>query len=271
MGKTKKIKLRTFTNRKIMSKNETRIYIGNLPPDIRNKDIEDLFYKYGKIQFIDLKNRRGPPFAFVEFDDPRDADDAVYARDGYDYDGYKLRVEFPRGGGGSFRGSRSGGSSSSRSGGRGPPARRSQYRVVVTGLPPTGSWQDLKDHMREAGDVCFADVYKDGTGACEYVRYEDMKYALKKLDDTKFKSHEGETSYVRVKEDVGGSGGGSSHRARSRSRSPRASRSKSRSPRRNRASPTYSPVRRSSQRSPSRDRSRSKSRSRRGSRSRSRS
>ena len=44
--------------------------------------------------------------------------------------------------------------------------------------------------MREAGDVCFADVYKDGVGVCEYVRYEDMKYALKKLDDTKFKSHE---------------------------------------------------------------------------------
>ena len=44
--------------------------------------------------------------------------------------------------------------------------------------------------MREAGDVCFADVYKDGTGVCEYVRYEDMKYALKKLDDTRFKSHE---------------------------------------------------------------------------------
>ena len=113
-----------------MPSNETRIYVGNLPPDIRTKDIEDLFYKYGKIVFIDLKNRRGPPFAFVEFEDPRDADDAVYARDGYDYDGYKLRVEFPRGGGGSFRGSRSG---SSRSGGRGPPARRSQYRVQVTG------------------------------------------------------------------------------------------------------------------------------------------
>ena len=111
--------------------NKSRIYVGNLPPDIRTKDIEDLFYKYGKIAFIDLKNRRGPPFAFVEFEDPRDADDAVYARDGYDYDGYKLRVEFPRGGGGSFRG-RSGGSS--RSGGRGPPARRSQYRVVVTGM-----------------------------------------------------------------------------------------------------------------------------------------
>lgn len=55
----------------------------------------------------------------------RDAEDAVYARDGYDYDGYRLRVEFPKGGGGSFRGGRSGG--------RGPPARRSQYRVMVTG------------------------------------------------------------------------------------------------------------------------------------------
>jgi len=30
-----------------------------------------------------------------------------------------------------------------------------------------------------------------------------MKYALRKLDDTKFKSHEGETSYVRVREDGG--------------------------------------------------------------------
>jgi len=31
---------------------------------------------------------------------------------------------------------------------------------------------------------------KDGTGVCEFVRHEDMKYAIKKLDDTKFKSHE---------------------------------------------------------------------------------
>ena len=110
----------------------------------------------------------------------------MYARDGYDYDGYRLRVEFPKGGGGSFRGGRS----APGGGGRGPPARRSQYRVKVTGLPPSGSWQDLKDHMREAGDVCYSDVFKDGTGVVEYMRREDMKYALKKLDDTKFKSHE---------------------------------------------------------------------------------
>lgn len=56
----------------------------------------------------------------------RDADDAVHDRDGYDYDGYKLRVEFPRGGG------QRGGVGRDRRG-RGPPARRSQYRVVVSG------------------------------------------------------------------------------------------------------------------------------------------
>ena len=50
----------------------------------------------------------------------RDAEDAVYARDGYDYDGYRLRVEFPKGGGGSFRGARG----VPGRGGRGPPARR---------------------------------------------------------------------------------------------------------------------------------------------------
>ena len=54
-----------------MSRSESRLYVGNLPPDCREKDIEDLFLKYGKITFVDLKNRRPPPFAFVEYDDPR--------------------------------------------------------------------------------------------------------------------------------------------------------------------------------------------------------
>ena len=44
--------------------------------------------------------------------------------------------------------------------------------------------------MREAGDVCYADVQKDGMGMVEYLRKEDMEYALRKLDDTKFRSHD---------------------------------------------------------------------------------
>lgn len=177
------------------NKSDSRIYIGNLPPDVRTKDLEDLFYKYGKIRFIDLKNRKGPPFAFIEYEDPLDAEDAIKGRDNYEYEGYRLRVEFQKGArggrnGGGGGGGRDGGGGFSRNNNNNAPPRRSENRVVITGLPPTGSWQDLKDHMRVAGNVCYADVFKDGTGVVEFIRYEDAKYAVKHLDDTKFRSHE---------------------------------------------------------------------------------
>ncbi|XP_041666638.1 serine/arginine-rich splicing factor 9 isoform X2 [Cheilinus undulatus] len=198
-----------------------RIYVGNLPMDVQERDIEDLFYKYGKIRDIELKNNRGTiPFAFVRFEDPRDADDAVYGRNGYGYGDSKLRVEYPRSSGAKF-GGMGGGSGGGGGGGGprgrfGPPTRRSEFRVIVTGLPPTGSWQDLKDHMREAGDVCFADVQRDGEGVVEFLRREDMDYALRRLDRTEFHSHQGETSYIRVFEERGNANWG---RSRSRSRS----------------------------------------------------
>ncbi|XP_040840317.1 serine/arginine-rich splicing factor 1-like [Ochotona princeps] len=233
-------------NRGPMWNSDCSIYVGNLPPDIRTKDIEAVFYKYGAIRDIDLKNRRwGPPFAFVEFEDPRDAEDAVHERDGYDYDGYRLRVEFPRSGRGPGRGGGAGGWGGAPRGRYGPPSRRSDHRVVVSGLPPSGSWQDLKDHMREAGDICYADVHRDGTGVVEFVRKEDMTYAVRKLDNTKFRSHVGETAYIRVKADgprspsSGRSPSRSRRRSRSRSRS--NSRSRSYSPSRSRGSPRYSP------------------------------
>lgn len=63
----------------------------------------------------------------------RDAEDAVYGRDGYDYDGYRLRVEFPRSGRGGGRGGGGGGALGAARGRYGPPSRRSEYRVIVSG------------------------------------------------------------------------------------------------------------------------------------------
>uniref|UniRef100_A0A1A8KAP3 Serine/arginine-rich splicing factor 9 n=1 Tax=Nothobranchius kuhntae TaxID=321403 RepID=A0A1A8KAP3_NOTKU len=145
----------------------------------------------------------------------RDADDAVYGRNGYEYGNSKLRVEYPRVSGGK-PGSMGGAGGGGQRGRFGPPTRRSEFRVTVTGLPASGSWQDLKDHMREAGDVCFADVQRDGDGVVEFLRREDMEYALRRLDRTEFRSHQGETSFIRVYEDRGSS---SWAPARSRSRS----------------------------------------------------
>lgn len=56
----------------------------------------------------------------------------MYGRDGYDYDGYRLRVEFPRSGRGGGRGGAGGGAGAPR-GRYGPPSRRSEYRVIVSG------------------------------------------------------------------------------------------------------------------------------------------
>jgi len=196
-----------------------RIYVGNLPMDVQERDLEDLFFKYGKIRDIELKNNRGTiPFAFVRFEDPRDAEDAVFGRNGYGFGDSKLRVEYPRSSGAKFGG---GGPREGGFGPRGrfgPPTRRSEFRVIVTGLPPSGSWQDLKDHMREAGDVCFADVQRDGEGVVEFLRREDMEYALRRLDRTEFRSHQGETAYVRVHEERSSYGGRSRSRSRSRGR-----------------------------------------------------
>lgn len=56
------------------------------------------FQRYGKIKDIDIKQPARPPaFAFVTFDSSLDAEDAVRGRDGYNYDGYRLRCEFARG------------------------------------------------------------------------------------------------------------------------------------------------------------------------------
>lgn len=75
-----------------------RIYVGNLPIDIKESELDDLFYKYGKIREIDLKAPARPPaFAFISFDDVRDAEDAVRGRDNYNFDGYRLRCEFAKG------------------------------------------------------------------------------------------------------------------------------------------------------------------------------
>ena len=51
-----------------------RLYAGGISHRARERDVEKLFSKFGRIRDVSLKNG----FAFVEFDDDRDADDAVY-------------------------------------------------------------------------------------------------------------------------------------------------------------------------------------------------
>jgi arginine/serine-rich splicing factor 1/9 len=70
------------------------LYVGNLPRDLRSRELEDLFEKYGRIRYCEVKSGRG--FGFVEFDDTRDAEDAIDALDGTNFEGGRIRVEFSR-------------------------------------------------------------------------------------------------------------------------------------------------------------------------------
>ncbi|KAL2539863.1 Serine/arginine-rich splicing factor RS2Z32 [Abeliophyllum distichum] len=81
--------------------NATRLYVGHLSSRTRSRDLEDIFSRYGRVRDVDMKR----DYAFVDFSDPRDADDARYGLDGRDVDGSRIIVEFakgvPRGPGGS--------------------------------------------------------------------------------------------------------------------------------------------------------------------------
>jgi len=278
----------------------TRVFIGRLTHRARESDVERFFKGYGKLRDVSLKNGYG----FVEFDDARDAEDAVYELNNREICGERVTIEHAKGtprsgGGGGYRGGGDYGRRDShrdsyrdsyrdrgydrggyggqrrtnyydsraigKRGGRtyGPPVR-TKYRVIVENLSSRVSWQDLKDYLREAGEVTYADAHKhrQNEGVVDFATYDDMKRAIDKMDDTELNGRR-----IKLVPD-----GSFSSRSRSRSRSRGRSRSRSRSARRSRS---RSKSRRSRSRSRSRggskSRSRSRSRSRRDSRSRSRS
>ena len=71
----------------------SRVYVGGISHRAREGDVEYFFRKYGKLREISLKNG----FAFLEFDDYRDADDAVYDLNGKEFMGERVTVEIARG------------------------------------------------------------------------------------------------------------------------------------------------------------------------------
>ncbi|CAK5123970.1 unnamed protein product [Meloidogyne enterolobii] len=67
----------------------SRVYIGNLSSRVTDRELEHFFRGFGKIRDVMLKNG----FGFVEFDDYRDAEDAVYELNGRELCGHRVVVE----------------------------------------------------------------------------------------------------------------------------------------------------------------------------------
>nr|GMD18199.1 serine/arginine-rich splicing factor RSZ21A-like [Ipomoea batatas] len=59
----------------------SRVYVGNLDPRVTERELEDEFRIYGVLRSVWVA-RRPPGYAFIEFDDRRDALDAIRGLDG---------------------------------------------------------------------------------------------------------------------------------------------------------------------------------------------
>ncbi|XP_065225343.1 serine-arginine protein 55 isoform X2 [Planococcus citri] len=254
----------------------SRIFVGGLPYQVRERDIERFFKEFGVIREILLKKG----YCFVEFDDYRDADDAVYELNGKELMGERVSVEKARGtprGSDVWRGSgrpprdygpppprrRSRGrdrDGDHRNNERYGPPTRTEYRLIVENLSSRVSWQDLKDYMRQAGEVTYADAHKQrrNEGVVEFNSYSDMKNAIERLDDTELNGRR--IHLVEDKHRRRSHSSSSRSRSRSRSRGRDRSKSRSRSSRSASRSRSKSPVRsRSKSASPGRSKSRSPS------------
>jgi len=128
----------------------SRVYIGNMPSGVREKDLERFFKSFGRPSDVLIKQG----FGFIEFEDYRDADDAVYELNGKELMGQRVSIEHARG----PRRDRSRDRTRSRRDSRAPwldkygPPTRTDYRVTVENLSTRVSWQvSIRPHFM--GDI----------------------------------------------------------------------------------------------------------------------
>ncbi|XP_064635245.1 serine/arginine-rich splicing factor 7-like isoform X2 [Lineus longissimus] len=75
---------------------DCKVYVGDLPRNCTERDIEDEFGTCGRLKNVWVA-RNPSGFAFVEYEDPRDAEDAVRRLDGVSMKGNRIRVEHSTG------------------------------------------------------------------------------------------------------------------------------------------------------------------------------
>lgn len=206
-----------------------RVYLGRLPPTVRQRDIERFFEGYGKVHDIVIKNG----FGFLEFEDGRDAEEAVNDLNGKTMLGERILVQHAN-----SSVHRNNNTSSRRppvKNNRGAddrygPPTRTEYRVRIENLSSRCTWQDLKEFLNRTGEVCFCDCNnrRMNEGVAEFATLGDMKNVITKLNGKEFFGRN-----IRIIDDREGSAS-PVRRARSRSTSRRRvksySRSRSRSP-----------------------------------------
>ncbi|XP_055336983.1 U1 small nuclear ribonucleoprotein 70 kDa-like isoform X2 [Paramacrobiotus metropolitanus] len=73
------------------------LFIGRIPKHVRVRELEDIFSRYGPLSRCDIKySGTGSAFAFVDYEDRRDAEDAIKYENGRELHNYNIVVEWAK-------------------------------------------------------------------------------------------------------------------------------------------------------------------------------
>lgn len=152
----------------------TRLYVGNLAYNVRWQTLKDFFRQAGNVLYAEVMTEggsgRSKGCGIVEMETVEEAEAAKLLTD-QELNGRPLFV----------REDRENGKSSSSNG---------SASVYVGNLSYETSWQDLKDHMRAAGNVDKADIItgsdgrSKGCGVVTYQKAQDATRAINELQDS---------------------------------------------------------------------------------------
>jgi RNA recognition motif-containing protein len=191
-----------------------RVYVGNLSWAVDSKDLNDFMKQAGEVVhaeiMVDPHSGRSKGCGVVEFANEEDAQNAITNLCSTELKGRTIFVREDRenlnkvAGGGSVSGGQ---------------RLMNNPSVFVSDIHPMCSWQDLKDHMRKAGNVDSATIFSNqggetNSGIVVYQRPQDAARAIRELQGTEL-----HRMLLSVREDRmpsgggGGGGGGGSVRA----------------------------------------------------------
>lgn len=208
-----------------------RVYVGNLAWSTTQTELQQHMSTAGEVVRTDILlgyDGRSKGCAIVEYGTVEEAHDAVATLNDTELMGRPIFVREDReaeGGGGDGKRSvaSAGGATASSGGGRGAGGgggqrgggggNSSSRTVYVGNLAYEVSWQDLKDHMRSAGDVVHAEIMamhdgrSKGCGIVEFATSDGAIAAIEQLNDSELR---GRLIFVREDRERGsGASGGS--------------------------------------------------------------
>lgn len=157
-----------------------KIYVGNLPYTTTLEAIQSYMSACGEMRICNLlrtPDGRSKGCALIEYASREEADNAISSMNETLFEGRRLAVRYDREPSKGFQTSSASGNT----------------RVYIYNLHWSIQWQELKDFMRKAGDIRFAEVFKTqdtkrpkGYGMVDYVTDEFAKKALDILNNTEF-------------------------------------------------------------------------------------